>query len=216
MDLLRAHADAVLIGAGTLILEKHLARPRPRGPVFRIVEPTLQQLRAKLRKGVEKNVFVTATGNLQFSEFAVFDGDRVESAVLTSPDGAEKLAKQSATYPHVRIIGAGQGSILDLSAALRALRSELGVQHLLCEGGPRLYGNLLRAGLIDEKFVTVAPFDAGQIIPAEQETVTWEQPAIRPTIFSGEGLTKERMVHWSWVSGRKIGDYQFNRYRKVL
>lgn len=216
MDLLRAHADAVLVGAGTLVLEKNLGRPRPRGPVFRIVEPTLQQLRAKLRKGVERNVFVTATGNIQFADFAVFDGDRVETAVITSPDGAGRLSRQSATHPHVKIIMCGQGSTIDLGAALRELRASLGVKHLLCEGGPRLYGSLMRAGLVDEKFVTIAPFDAGQIIPSKQESVTWEQPAIRPTIFSGEGFLKDELAHWSWVSCRKIGNHQFNRYRRVL
>src|SRR6266542_3403724 len=46
MDLLRAHANAVLLGLGILVLEKQLGRPHPRGPVFHIVERTLQQLRA--------------------------------------------------------------------------------------------------------------------------------------------------------------------------
>ncbi len=216
MDLLRAHADAVLIGAGTLILERNLGRPRPRGPVFRIVEPTLQQLRAKLRKGVERNVFVTATGNINLAEFAVFDGDRVDSAVITSPTGADRLQKQSGTHPHVKIIVAGEQGMVDLNAALQELRSRFEVKHLLCEGGPRLYGNMIRAGLVDEKFVTVAPFDAGQIVPPGQDPVVWEQPAIRPTILSGQGFTKEDMVRWAWVSCRKIGDYQFNRYRRVV
>src|SRR5512147_3058688 len=99
MDLLRAHADAILLGLGTLLLEKNLGRPRPRGPVFRIVEPTLQQLRAKLRRGVERNIFVTGSGRLQFSDYAVFDGDRVETAVITSPKGAESLIRQKDTHP---------------------------------------------------------------------------------------------------------------------
>ena len=49
MDLLRAHADAVILGMGTLRAEQRLQRPRPRGPVFRIVHPELEQLRARLR-----------------------------------------------------------------------------------------------------------------------------------------------------------------------
>ena len=42
------------------------------------------------------------------------------------------------------------------------LRKELGIEHLLCEGGPTLYGSLSRAELIDEKFLTIAPFEVGQ------------------------------------------------------
>ncbi len=215
MDLLRAHAHAVLLGIGTLILEKRLGRPRPRGPVFRIVEPSLQQLRAKLRRGVERNIFVSATGNFQLADFAVFDGDRVESAVITTVTGAERLRPQQEKHPHVKIIVAGEGSEVDLTSAMRRLRLEMGIKYLLCEGGPTLYGHMIRAGLIDEKFLTVAPVDAGQEIPAEQETVPWKQPAIRPTIFSGSGFTKERIVRWHWMSCRKVGDLQFNRYRAI-
>lgn len=215
MDLLRAHADAVLLGMGTLMLEKRLEQPRPRGPVFRIVEPTLQQLRAKLRRGVERNIFVSGTGNFQLADFAVFDGDRVDSAILTTVAGAERLRPQQESHRHVKIIVAGDGNEVDLPLAMRALRQEMGIKYLLCEGGPVLYGNMIRAGLIDEKFVTVSPVDAGQEIPAEQEMVPWKQPAIRPTIFSGTGFTKAKLVGWHWVSCRKVRDLQFNRYRVI-
>lgn len=215
MDLLRAHADAVLLGLGTLMLEKNLGRPRPRGPVFRIVEPALQQLRAKLRRGAERNIFVTGTGRIELSDYAVFDGDRVETVIVTSAEGAENLRKQAATRSQVKILVSGEGKV-DLGNALRLLRSEMGIRYLLCEGGPRLYGTLLRDGLVDEKFVTVSPFDAGQGIPSLQEGVTWEQPLLRPTIFAGEGFTKEKMVRWNWVSCRRVGNHQFSRYRRLL
>ncbi len=51
MDLLRAHADAVMLGMGTLREEQRMGRPRPRGPVFRIMDAGLQQLRTQLRRG---------------------------------------------------------------------------------------------------------------------------------------------------------------------
>jgi riboflavin biosynthesis pyrimidine reductase len=215
MDLLRAHADAVLLGMGTLMLEKRRERPRPRGPVFRIVEPALQRLRAKLGRGAERNIFVSATGNFQLADFAVFDGDRVESAVVTTVAGAQRLKPQQETHPHVKIMVAGEGSEVDLKVAMRVLRQEMGIRYLLCEGGPVLYGHMIRAGLVDEKFLTVAPVDAGQEIPPEQEVVPWKQPAIRPTIFSGMGFSKENVVRWHWVSCRRVGDLQFNRYRAI-
>jgi riboflavin biosynthesis pyrimidine reductase len=104
---------------------------------------------------------------------------------------------------------------VDLPAAMKILRQEFGIRYLLCEGGPVVYGLMLRAGLIDEKFLTVAPLDAGQQIPAEQESVPWKQPGMRPTIFSGTGFTKEHLVRWRWLSCRKSGDLQFNRYRRI-
>lgn len=213
MDLLRAHADAVLLGLGTLVLEQRLGRPRPRGPVFRIMDPTLQQLRAKLRRGPERNIFLTRSGELKLADFAVFDGDRVDAAIITTERGAEKLLPQTATHPHVRIIVAGNDRV-DLPAAMQVLRKEFGIKFLLCEGGPQLYGSMIRADLIDEKFLTVSPLDVGQQIPPSQKQVPWEQPAIRPTIFSGEGFTKERAARWQWLSCRKVGDWQFDRYRR--
>ncbi len=214
MDLLRAHADAVVLGLGTLIAEMQLGRPRPRGPVFRIVEPTLQQLRAKLRKGPERNIFVTRSGNLRLADFAVFDGDRVDSAIITSAAGAEKLRAQQASRPNVKIIVTGAEDV-DLAAAMRVLRQELGIKYLLCEGGPQLYSSMIRADLIDEKFLTVSPLDVGQKIPPDQKRVPWEQAGIRPTIFSGEGFTKEKAARWQWLSCRKVLDWQFNRYRRL-
>ena len=45
----------------------------------------------------------------------------------------------------------------ELPDVLGALRQEHRVATLLCEGGPTLFGALLRAGLVDELFLTLAP-----------------------------------------------------------
>ena len=44
-----------------------------------------------------------------------------------------------------------------LTSALGRLRQDHGVRSLLCEGGPTLFGALLREGLVDELFLTLAP-----------------------------------------------------------
>ena len=215
MDLLRAHADAVLIGSGTLILETRLQRPRPRGPVFRIVEPVLQQLRVKLHKGREKNIIVSGKGNLNLSDFAVFDGDKLDAAILTSEEGERRLRPQVADRPNVSLIVAGSGPLVDLQVAMKKLREEHGIRRLLCEGGPQLYSSMLHNALIDEKFLTVAPVEVGQERPPEQEQVSWEESRLRPTVIQGRGFTKESAPRWEWISCRKVGSYQFNRYRRV-
>jgi 5-amino-6-(5-phosphoribosylamino)uracil reductase len=48
-----------------------------------------------------------------------------------------------------------------LDAVLHTLRRDHGVETLLCEGGPTLFGALLRAGLVDELLVTLAPVLVG-------------------------------------------------------
>lgn len=57
------------------------------------------------------------------------------------------------------LIQCGVDSV-DLTEALREM-ADLGAQRVLSEGGPSLNGALLGAGLVDEVFVTVAPFLGG-------------------------------------------------------
>src|SRR3989304_1815122 len=62
MDLLRAHADAVLYGSGSLVQET-LYSGIPGGPVFRITNPDLLRLRhERLGLGKQKNIIVTGSG----------------------------------------------------------------------------------------------------------------------------------------------------------
>ena len=212
MDLLRAHADAILIGMGTLRVEAGLGRPGPRGPVFRIVDPAIRKLREKLRRGPERNIFLTGSSDIQLDRYAAFDGKLVDPFLLTTSSVAEKLAPQLRQRPHVGVIACGEGQSVDLEAAMLILRHHFGIRYLLCEGGPTMYSNLLELDLIDEKFLTVSPIEVGSRLPqpeGSQATVT-----IRPTAFAGGGLSKEEAVHWEWLSCRKVGNHQFHRFRR--
>jgi riboflavin biosynthesis pyrimidine reductase len=44
-----------------------------------------------------------------------------------------------------------------LEEGVRRLRTELGIRSVLCEGGPQLLGDLVRAGLVDELHLVIAP-----------------------------------------------------------
>ncbi|MGO9518252.1 MAG: RibD family protein [Candidatus Korobacteraceae bacterium] len=216
MDLLRAHADGLLMGINTMLEEQRSRGPESRGIVFQVADPKLRALRQRLVKGRERNIFVTRAVGLDLSRHKVFDGDVVDAAILTSPAGAARLRSQ-ASHPHVTILAAGDGESFDLPLAIRKLREELGVEYLLCEGGPTLYGSLARADLVDEKFMTISPVEVGQLVPPEQERLPREtqiSPLLRPTVFGGPGFTREHITHWTWLSCRKVGDHQFNRYRR--
>jgi dihydrofolate reductase len=115
------------------------------------------------------------------------------------------------------VIVAGEGAFVDLGQAMRMLREDYGIQHLLCEGGPTLYGYMSGAGLIDEKFLTVSPIEIGLYVPPQQEPADYEKsnsPKQRPTTFMAPGFTKENAPWWEWLSCRRISDHQFNRYRR--
>jgi riboflavin biosynthesis pyrimidine reductase len=216
MDLLRAHADAIITGIHTLV-EETLSAPKlneGRGPVYRIEEESLRDLRAKLGRKCEKVIFVTASGGVDPRAYRVFDGDQMDAMILTTKAGAVRL--QGRIDPE-RLIIAGEDKTIDLPAAMRMLHKGMGIDHLLCEGGPTLYGSLARAGLIDEKFVTVSPVEIGLLAPPEQDITpagTGTQLNVRPTTFMFPGFTKETAPWYGWMSCRRVGDHQFNRYRR--
>lgn len=215
MQLLRAHADAIIMGIGTL-LEETRALPHlnaGRGPVYRVQDAQLRALRRKLGRGREKVVFVTASAWVDPALFRVFDGDEVDAFILTTRTGAERLAGKQVNL----LVAPDAAGGVDLEQAMRLLHSQLGINHLLCEGGPTLYGNLSRADLIDEKFLTIAPVEIGLIIPPEQRPADSERshpPRQRPTTFTAPGFSYENAPQWRWMSCRRCGDHEFNRYRR--
>jgi len=215
MDLLRAHADAIITGIHTLV-EETLSAPKlnqGRGPVYCIADESLRDLRMKLGRKRERVIFVTASGSVDPRAYRVFDGDLMDALILTTQAGAARLRGRS----EVQMIVAGQDKTIDLPLAMRILRNEMAVEHLLCEGGPTLYGSMARAGLIDEKFVTVSPVEIGLLVPPEQDVSpagTGNQFNVRPTTFTFPGFTSENAPWWRWMSCRRVGDHQFNRYRR--
>jgi riboflavin biosynthesis pyrimidine reductase len=211
MDVLRAHADAVLMGINSLVEERHYMGSG-RGPIFKIADPDLVKLREKLGRSRQKNIFVTNSATIQLSDYRVFDGEIVDPFIITTRAGADRLRAQN--HPKLQIIEAGEWPRVDLASAIKKLYQELGIRYLLCEGGPTLYGGMAAAGLIDEKFVTVAPVEVGQIAPPEQEMTAFDKTRIRPTTFAGPGFTRETMSRWTWLSCRRVGDHEFNRYRR--
>ena len=214
MDFLRAHADGVLLGINTLVEETQLSGNR--GPVYVIEDPSVRGLREKLGRGTEKNIFVTGAAALDLGNYRVFDPGPVETFIITTTIGARRLAERS-SHPHVKVIVSGDGDFVDLPFAMFTLRQHHGIQTLLCEGGPTLYGYMSRAGLIDEKFITISPLEIGLFVPPEQKPAPFEinsPPKERPTTFMAPGFVKENAPWWQWLSCRRIGDHQFNRYRR--
>ena len=214
MDFLRAHSDAILLGVNTLIEETQLLGNR--GPDYSIGDPELRTLRAKLGRGKEKHIFVTGAAYLNLSGYRVFDAGPAEVYIVTTKLGAHRLSEKN-THPHVKVIVAGEEIFVDLAQAMRVLRQEHGIERLLCEGGPTLYGYLSKAGLVDEKFLTISPMEVGLFIPPEQQPTEAEKnspPKERPTTFMAPGFVKENAPWWRWMSCRRVGDHEFNRYRR--
>jgi riboflavin biosynthesis pyrimidine reductase len=142
---LRAYADVLLVGAGTVRAESY-------GPV---ILTEAQRQRRRRRLGVSSPppiAVVTSRGGLPVESRL--------SDVTPRPIVITTRAAISGPEPvdHERII-AGDESV-DLVSAIAALRAR-GFRRILCEGGPSLLQGLAEHDLIDEMCVTVSPTLAG-------------------------------------------------------
>jgi len=155
MGLLRAFADAILVGAGTVRAEGGKALWTPEY-IFPAAAEGFKALRAKLGRAKDPLLaIVSARGDLDPAEPAIQRGALVLTTKASEPALRGRLP--SAT----RVLGISAGPRLEPDDMLAALTSE-GHRVILTEGGPSLFGQLVQAGRIDELFLTVSPTLAGQ------------------------------------------------------
>jgi riboflavin biosynthesis pyrimidine reductase len=153
MGLLRACADAVLIGAGTL----H-GSPQTRWTAEHAYPPAAP-LYAELRRQrgrPPQPTLAVLSGSGRINPQHPGLGER--SIVLTSEQGAAQLGRR--LPDSAAIVPIGNQSPLDPALAVETLRAG-GHELILCEGGPLLFGELVDAGLVDELFLTISPVLAG-------------------------------------------------------
>jgi riboflavin biosynthesis pyrimidine reductase len=140
---LRALADAVLIGSGTLRAEGY-------GRLVGNPERVARRSQAGLPP-TPTAVLISRSLDLPWDAglFAAPD-----QPVLVYTGGAGEPPDVAAAVELIRLADPTP------AAALRDLRGR-GVRALLCEGGPTLNGALLAAGAVDELFLTLSPLLAG-------------------------------------------------------
>lgn len=154
MGLLRAAADAVLVGCGTAI-----ASPKGRWRADTVYPPTagaFAELRRALGLGEHARVaIVTGRGSVDPSHPAVRDG----ALIVTTQTGADRLGPL--IEPPAEIAVVAGDTIVDPRAAIELLHQR-GYKRILSEAGPRLFASLAGAGLVDDLFLTVSPLLAGR------------------------------------------------------
>jgi 5-amino-6-(5-phosphoribosylamino)uracil reductase len=146
---IRDACDVILVGAGTVRDEDY--PPYPGGDAR---QARRQQKGLAARPPV---AMVTRTGELPVGHPLVADPEDAPIVIVAGCDEETARAALATTPagPATRWIVAGEDE-LDWHAALAGLAA-LGLPRISCEGGPRVNGGLLEAGLVDEVFVTVAP-----------------------------------------------------------
>jgi riboflavin biosynthesis pyrimidine reductase len=164
MGLLRASADAIIVGAGTI----HDASSESLW-IPEYTYPGAKQLFKEYRINVLHQpeypllVVVSGSGRLEL-ERAIFRTPGLRTAVITTLAGRDALERAGATKLSSIQIHAqdAKGGIIAPMAMLRLLYAQLGVRRLLHEGGPALFGQFLAAEAVDEFFLTLSPQIAGR------------------------------------------------------
>jgi riboflavin biosynthesis pyrimidine reductase len=128
LGVIRAAADAVLVGAATVRAEGYLA---PRSGVLAIL---------------------TSTGDLDGHRLH----DAADRVVLVCPSARAREVAARAALPEARVLGVGATGRPTPAETVEAL-TRVGLGRIVCEGGPSVAAAFATAGLIDEYCVTVAP-----------------------------------------------------------
>ncbi len=189
MDRLRAEADAVLVGAGTL---------RADNPPLHVRDPEMKAHRRSLGKpeGLV-NVLVTASAEVD-PDSRFFQGDGTAAPIVATVEDApaDRLARL-AQVAEVWTVGRGRVALAPLLTRLKAR----GIERLLVEGGGELNWGFVRDELFDELYVTIVPALLGG--------------RDAPTLCEGDGLKMADQRRLRLVSADAIDGEIFCRYAVI-
>jgi riboflavin biosynthesis pyrimidine reductase len=191
MALLRACADAVLIGAGTLRGSPgHVWTP---GHVYPQLAESFAGLRRSLGRAPEPRLVVlTASGAVETGHAAIRQG----ATIITTDAGARAIQDLPSACD---VVSLGAAGMVDPVKALGEMRNR-GYSVVLTEGGPHMMGSLLEKELVDEAFITISPLLSGR--DRERRLGMIEGVELEPP-----------PGRWSrLLSARRHGDYMFLRY----
>jgi riboflavin-specific deaminase-like protein len=184
---LRATADAVMSGAGTV----------NSGPITLGPGPAKYR-RLRVRHGLdEHNLRIVASGSGNVNPAAeIFKKKFSPVIILTTARAGEDKLKRLSEVAEVKSFGPRE---IDFRKALQWLREKWNVKRLLCEGGGELDDALFRAGLVNELHLTICP----KIFGGRNA----------PTIAEGTGVPKlAAAAQLKLKSMKRIGDELFVVY----
>jgi riboflavin biosynthesis pyrimidine reductase len=199
MGLLRAIADVVIIGSGTLGADRrHVWTAEA---IFPELADEYRRLRKALgKRGAPLNVIVSGSGEIDL-RLPVFASGKVPVLIVTTTAGAKRLRRQSAPDSvEIRAIR-GSASAIPASAILDEVCRVSPGKLILVEGGPRLLGDFYAERLIDEQFLTLAPQIAGR-----------DTGDGRPSLVMGKAFAPRDALWGSLIDVRRGSSHLFLRY----
>jgi riboflavin biosynthesis pyrimidine reductase len=197
MALLRAAADVVVIGAGTLRASVgHQWVPKILVPEY---EDVLRAFRESLGRAPGTAPLAVVTGSGQLPSHVALTEPATRVVVVTSPAGATKVRD---AFPALQVITAGESERISGADVAGALHRELRAGVVLCEGGPTLLGSLVAAHAVHELFLTVSPLLSGR-----------DGSHPRPALLEGVAFEPSALLAATLLSVRRAQNHLLLRYR---
>ena len=186
MDRLRAQADAVIIGAGTLRVDG-----------FPLLVRNSDVRRRRTSRGMDPHpVNILLSRSLAIPTHRLFfENPTTRKIIYTSRSAGLKKRKQLERYAEIVLVPVR-------SSFLKYVLSDLtgrGFKKVLVEGGGELNFSFFREGLVDEIYLTITPRIIGG--------------GGAPTVVDGRGFLKHNHIKLGLRSVKRVGNELFLRYR---
>lgn len=186
MRVLRATADAILIGAANLRVDD---------PGLTL-DPEERSRRRAAGQSLPARIVITTAGA----------GIRPDAKLFDPTTGGPAYVVHTATMPPERrealgkvaqLVELGESSV-PAEALLRWMARDLGASRVLCEGGAVLVDHLFAARAVDELYLTIVPRILGG--------------ALAPTLVAGPGFDPDQIPDARLASLERVGDELYLRY----
>jgi riboflavin biosynthesis pyrimidine reductase len=196
MGLLRARADAVIVGDMTLKIEpEHIWTSEYICPL----ETSFSELRSSFNLAPNPlQTFLSLEGEFD-PRAPVFARADLQVVIFTTARGRDNAKNLEGVAAKIDLPEVGVETV-DLDKVMRVLHHDYKVKTLLCEGGPRVYGSFIAAQLMDEEFLTLSPIVIGQ-----------NTERSRPGLIEGVPFMPENAPHSIPISIKRAGDHLFLR-----
>lgn len=192
-----ATADAVIGGSNIIRGEKNI--------IWRPYDSDLIEYRKGMGKG-ESPIQVVLTGrgiDRKTMEYPIFNTGGVRTIIATSRNGYDMMKGYKGSSVEFEVFREGR---VDINELLPRLRQNYGVRVLDLQGGPTVFGEFLKARVIDELRITQSPLiigsenSKGERRPGPTERLHF--PADMPVVLGKSEVAR-------------AGNHYFFRYRKL-
>ncbi len=173
VDELRASVDGILVGGKTLTEES---------PKLTVKSEALRE--ARVQRGLSPNpvkIGVATVADIQMNSDFIIAGPARKVIFTTRQTSMEQI---KTLQSHEVEVFVHDGPRVDLTSMMRTLK-QIGVDHLMVEGGGTVNFELMRLGLVDELTIYIAPMIFGG--------------ANAPTLADGMGLPRTSAIEMKLV-----------------